>query len=104
MPSENYFDDAPQTQVGDNAGDGRPEGSEQRGQEDEKDEGKYEHKALINSEICPDMKVGDVMELRILAVHDGEYEVGYNPAKGQEDEVAQVPEKEEADTPKSLMD
>lgn len=102
MPSENYFDDAPQTQVGDDAGEGKPEGSEDRGQGEGDEDGKYAHTALINSQICPDMKPGDVMELKILAVHDGEYEVGYNPEKGQEEEVAQMPEKESA--PDSMMD
>lgn len=34
--------------------------------------------ALINSEICPGMKVGDTMLVDIVGVHDGEYEVKYN--------------------------
>jgi hypothetical protein len=102
MP-EDYFDDAPQNQVGDKAGDGMPEGSEPRGQDDKEGEGD-EHTALINSEICPDMKTGDVIELRIKAVHQGEYEVQYEPKeKGDGEGDEPMPEKEAA-VPDAMMD
>ena len=39
---------------------------------------------LINSAVCPDMKPGDEMVVRIVSVHDGEYEVAYAP-KDKED-------------------
>lgn len=51
---------------------------------DNKDEGMEEKDpsggktALINSDICPGMKVGDTIMLDIVAIHDGEYEVKYN--------------------------
>lgn len=36
---------------------------------------------LINSDLCPGMKEGDMLQLRIVAVHDKEYEVEYEPEK-----------------------
>ena len=80
MKNDNYFeDDAPHNQVGDDAG--MSEGSEPRGEEKD-GEGET---ALINSDICPDMKPGDVMELRIVAVHEGEYQVQYMPKEEDEE-------------------
>lgn len=34
---------------------------------------------LINKDVCPDMKPGDEMVVKIVAIHDKEYEVSYAP-------------------------
>lgn len=102
MPS--YFDDdAPKNQVGDDAG--MPEGSEPRGQDEKEGEGD-EHTALINSDICPDMKPGDTLKLRIVAVHDGEYETAYEPEEKGGDEGGEeaMAGKESAPPVDSMMD
>ena len=39
---------------------------------------------LLSSEGCPGMKPGDTMELKIVAVHDKEYEVAYEPEEKEE--------------------
>lgn len=39
--------------------------------------------ALLPSSICPGMKVGDVIELRIVRTHDKEYEVSYEPEESE---------------------
>lgn len=43
---------------------------------EEKGESQYPT-ALVNSDMCPGMKVGDTMQVRIVAVHDGQYELAY---------------------------
>jgi len=48
----------------------------------EKDSGKT---FLINSEVCPGMKAGDEMIVKIERVLEGEYEVSYAPEKGKEE-------------------
>jgi hypothetical protein len=40
--------------------------------------------ALINSDICPGMNVGDHLTLKIEKVMEGEYEVSYIPEKEEE--------------------
>ena len=42
--------------------------------------------ALLNSEICPGMKVGDELVLKVTGVHEGEYEVAYAPEPKEEEE------------------
>ena len=67
-----YSDSEPSTQD-------RMAPEHEAGMEDEgehKDSGKT---ALINSDICPDMKPGDEMVLRIERVMDGQYECSYSP-------------------------
>jgi hypothetical protein len=45
---------------------------------------------LINSEICPGMKPGDKLVLRVVSVENGQYSVAY-------DEGAESPEEDEAE-------
>lgn len=63
--------------------DGPPMPEHQEGGEAMDDSGKGDmgegHTALINSDICPDMKPGDTLMLKIMAVHEGEYQVEYMP-------------------------
>ncbi len=40
--------------------------------------------ALINSDLCPGMKVGDTISLHIDKVLEGEYQVSYIPEKEEE--------------------
>ena len=57
---------------------------------------------LINSEACPGMKPGDTMELKIVAVHDKEYEVSYQPEeKGEDGQGGDGEAPAEAPTPAS---
>lgn len=39
--------------------------------------------AVVPSEICPGMKAGDEMVVKILSVDDDSYEIGYAPKKGK---------------------
>lgn len=97
MPDNNYFDDDH-----DDAGGGMPEGSEPRGRD--KDGEGDEKTALINSDICPDMKPGDVMELRVVAVHEGEYQVQYQPKEEGEHEEGEHDEEAMAGKEGAPMD
>lgn len=47
---------------------------------------------LINADVCPDMKPGESMELRVVAVHDKEYEVSYQPKDDKEEGEDAPPE------------
>lgn len=49
--------------------------------------------ALISKSLCPNMKVGDEVVLKIVAEHDGEFEVAYAPEEKDEpphDEKAEM--------------
>ena len=59
-----------------------PEPSPSEPKEQEGDTGKT---ALLNSEICPGMEVGDEIVLKITGVKDGEYVVAYSPEPQSED-------------------
>lgn len=39
--------------------------------------------AVVPSELCPGMKVGDEMVVKILSVDDDSYEIGYAPKEGK---------------------
>lgn len=39
--------------------------------------------AVVPSELCPGMKVGDEMVVKILSVDDDSYEIAYAPEKGK---------------------
>lgn len=39
--------------------------------------------AVVPSELCPGMKVGDEMVVKILRVDDDSYEIGYAPKEGK---------------------
>ena len=47
--------------------------------------------AVLPSEICPGMKVGDEMVLKIIGVDDDSYEVAYAPKEGKGEEEAPAP-------------
>lgn len=44
--------------------------------------------AVVPSELCPGMKVGDEMVVKILSVDDDSYEIGYAPKEGKGEEEA----------------
>lgn len=39
--------------------------------------------AVVPSELCPGMKVGDEMVVKIISVDDDSYEIAYAPEKGK---------------------
>jgi hypothetical protein len=47
--------------------------------------------AVVPSELCPGMKVGDEMVLKIVGVDDDSYEVAYAPKEGKPDEQEETP-------------
>lgn len=57
--------------------------SQNEGAMDDSEKG-AENPVLVNSEVCPGMKPGDKLPLRVLRVHEGEYECAYEP-EGKED-------------------
>lgn len=78
---EDYFEDGPMpnNRMNDGAGDG---GDKEMSKSDEPT-------FLINSEVCPDMKPGDMLQLRIVGVHDNEYEVAYEEKPEKEEEASE---------------
>lgn len=50
---------------------------------EEREEKENQETALIPSSLCPGMKPGDVIELRIVRTHDKEYEVAYEPEESE---------------------
>lgn len=48
--------------------------------------------AVVPSELCPGMKVGDTMVVKIVGVDDDSYEIAYEPKDGK-------PEEEEVPAP-----
>ena len=79
MPEDYYGD-------GDAAPSGGAPASEEAGNEQPHDTGST---AVVPSELCPGMKVGDEMVLKIVGVDDDSYEVAYAPkeGKGEEEEA-----------------
>lgn len=72
----NYYDDgAPSDQTSMPAKDKAPEAMDE-----ERDSKKT---ALIPESLCPGMDVGDEVVLKIVGVHEDEYEVAYAPEKGE---------------------
>lgn len=61
-------------------GEQREEGQEDQGQQT----------ALIPKSLCPDMKVGDEMVVKIVGGHENDWEVEYAPEKHGEDEAESV--------------
>ena len=55
---------------------------------EEKEQGEQGKTAVINSDLCPGMEVGDQITLRITGVQEGEYVVQY---EGGEDQKEQAP-------------
>ncbi len=63
--------------------------SASRGNEEPNDTGVT---AVVPSEMCPGMKVGDEMVVKIVGVDDDSYEIGYKPKEGKgEQEEAPAP-------------
>lgn len=98
MPDEDYMDDAP--------GKDSPmptDKSDGDGEDKQGDAPTF----LINSEVCPGMKPGDMLSCRVTAVHDKEYEVEYVPEEkeeqGEEMEKAPMPGASDG-PPDSMMD
>lgn len=48
--------------------------------------------ALIPKSLCPGMKPGDPIELKIVRVHDDQYEVSYAPEEESMEEPSAPPE------------
>lgn len=47
--------------------------------------------AVVPSELCPGMKVGDEMVVKIVGVDDDSYEIAYAPKEGKGEEEAPAP-------------
>lgn len=47
--------------------------------------------AVVPSELCPGMKVGDEMVVKIIGVDDDSYEVAYAPKEGKPEEQEETP-------------
>lgn len=79
-------------------GDGAaPGGAEPSEEQEEKTE--YPEQ-VINSAVCPGMKAGDTLEVRVVAVRDGEYVVQYEPEdEGREEREESPPPREPAAAP-----
>ena len=75
---ENYYDDGGSDPMPDKPAEESPE----------KDSSKT---FLVNSEICPGMKAGDEMVVKIERVMDGEYEVSYAPEKAHDESMEPEP-------------
>lgn len=78
MP-EDYYSDGPTPSTGitrDEGGEGGQDGDEKTSH----DEGTT---AVVPSELCPGMKVGDEMVVKIVSVDDDSYEISYAPEKGK---------------------
>ena len=59
---------------------------------------------LINSDVCPGMKAGDMLNLRVEKVLDsGEYQVSYIPEKEEESSESSQPESDMESAPQSDM-
>lgn len=89
MP-QNYYSDDPEPAEGtpaEEAGESAEYESEEQGGE--------KKTAVIDSSICPGMKPGDDMILKIEAVRDGEYTVSYSPEPETPEEKADSARAEE---------
>ena len=60
--------------------------------------------AVVPSELCPGMKVGDEMVLKIVGVDDDSYEVAYAPKEGRGEEEAPTPASAPEGSMQSMMD
>lgn len=47
--------------------------------------------AVVPSELCPGMKVGDEMVVKIIGVDDNSYEIAYAPKEGKGEEETPAP-------------
>lgn len=63
--------------------------------------------AVVPSELCPGMKVGDEMVVKILSVDDDSYEIGYAPKEGKggdEEAAAEAPAPAPEGSMQSMME
>lgn len=87
MPEDYYGSEDSTPTQGDQGGEGG-------GEDKPHDTGKT---AVVPSELCPGMKVGDEMVVKILSVDDDSYEIGYAPKeKGEKEEGGDEPAEEPA--------
>lgn len=77
MATTNYYDDSGPDESAGPSNKDSPEQAEER-----KDR---EKTALIPSSLCPGMDIGDEVVLKIVGVHEEEYEVAYSPKKDKEE-------------------
>lgn len=89
MPT-NYYDDEEGPGMRGPPSDTESEDTSQ--EEDSRDE----RTALLPTSLCPGMEVGDEVTLKIVAVHEGEYEVSYNQSKDKETPADKQPSMEAA--------
>lgn len=85
MPAD-YYDDAggdSSTPTSTNENSKTPE---------QRDDEQDEKTALVPMALCPGLKPGDTLKLRIASVHEDEYEVEYD--EGDEEEASESPEEE----------
>jgi hypothetical protein len=81
----------------------QPEGEAEPKPEGE--EGEEGQTALVPESLCPGMKPGEEMVVRIDKVLDGQYQVSYSPEpKAKEPEAAAVPEKQGDPEYSAMMD
>jgi len=48
--------------------------------------------ALLPKSLCPDMKPGDTIPVKVVRIHEDQYEVSYEPEKKEETEEPMAPE------------
>ena len=72
-----YGDGGEATMTADRPGDKMPA-------QDEEEKPSEQKTALIDSSICPGMEVGDEMVVKIIGIHDKEYEVAYSEEPDKE--------------------
>jgi hypothetical protein len=61
--------------------------------------------AVVPSELCPGMKVGDEMVVKIIGVDDDSYEIAYAPKEGKgEEEEAPAPAPAPEGSMQSMLD
>jgi hypothetical protein len=96
MP-EDYYGDGDAAASG-----GGAKAPEEAGGEEPHDTGTT---AVVPSELCPGMKVGDEMVLKIVGVDDDSYEVAYAPKEGKsEQEEAPAPAPAPEGSMQSMME
>jgi hypothetical protein len=81
MPEDYYGD-------GDGASDGGAASTQGDPNEQPHDTGTT---AVVPSELCPGMKVGDEMVVKIVGVDDDSYEIAYAPKEGKPEEQEEAP-------------
>lgn len=94
MP-EDYYGDGGSSPSG-----GGPATAEEPGDDRPHDTGTT---AVVPSELCPGMKVGDEMVVKILSVDDDSYEIGYAPKEGKGEDKGEGEAQAPAPAPEGSM-